>query len=119
MKKLFFIVVICIAASSLLIAGCGANKTESSRAAITEAKTLATAQEKVDYLVGQAKAFYNSQEFQGTVDPHTPIAQGWLRASHRKLDPELSRPYRPYHSHDDKMPLKPRQIVELDIEKVT
>ena len=26
--------------------------------------------------------------FQGAIDPHTPIAQGWLRASHRKLDQE-------------------------------
>ena len=26
--------------------------------------------------------------FPGALDPHTPIAQGWLRASHRKLDPE-------------------------------
>jgi uncharacterized protein len=26
-------------------------------------------------------------DFQGMVDPHTPLAQGWLRASHRKLDP--------------------------------
>ena len=24
--------------------------------------------------------------FHGALDPHTPIAQGWLRASHRKLD---------------------------------
>ncbi|HEU5273951.1 MAG TPA: CocE/NonD family hydrolase, partial [Xanthobacteraceae bacterium] len=24
--------------------------------------------------------------FQGALDPHTPIAQGWLRCSHRKLD---------------------------------
>src|SRR5438093_6487637 len=28
--------------------------------------------------------------FMGAIDPHTPIAQGWLRASHRKLDPKLS-----------------------------
>ena len=28
--------------------------------------------------------------FQGALDPHTPVAQGWLRASHRKLDPKLS-----------------------------
>src|SRR5439155_235961 len=34
--------------------------------------------------------------FQGALDPHTPIAQGWLRASHRKLDPKLTLPYRPY-----------------------
>ncbi len=30
--------------------------------------------------------------FQGTVDPHTPIAQGWLRASHRELDGVKSLP---------------------------
>ena len=55
-------------------------------------------------------------EFQGTVDPHTPLAQGWLRASHRKLDPKKSRPYRPYHTHDDKQPLVPGQVYELDVE---
>jgi predicted acyl esterase len=54
--------------------------------------------------------------FQGALDPHTPIAQGWLRASHRKLDPTLTRPYRPYHTHDEKQPLAPGQVYELDVE---
>lgn len=54
--------------------------------------------------------------FQGAIDPHTPIAQGWLRASHRRLDPELSLPYRPYHSHRERQPLEPGQVYELDIE---
>ena len=54
--------------------------------------------------------------FQGALDPHTPVAQGWLRASHRKLDPQLSRPYRPYHAHDEAQPLKPGEVVELDVE---
>ena len=54
--------------------------------------------------------------FQGAIDPHTPVAQGWLRASHRRLDPELSKPYRPYHTHDMQQPLTPGQPVELDIE---
>jgi predicted acyl esterase len=54
--------------------------------------------------------------FQGAIDPHTPIGQGWLRASHRKLDKKLSKPYRPYHTHDQKQPLKKGQVVELDIE---
>ena len=54
--------------------------------------------------------------FQGAIDPHTPVAQGWLRASHRKLDRKLSVPYRPYHTHDRKQPLKQGEIVELDIE---
>src|SRR5260221_265309 len=54
--------------------------------------------------------------FQGAIDPHTPIGQGWLRASHRKLDKRLSTPYRPYHSHDKIEPLKKGEAVELDIE---
>ena len=60
----------------------------------------------------------NDQEvtFHGALDPHTPIAQGWLRASHRKLDPVKSLPYRPYHTHDEKQELNPDQIYEFDIE---
>ena len=54
--------------------------------------------------------------FQGAIDPHTPIGQGWLRASHRKLDRALSQPWRPYHSHDEQQPLRPGVPVELDIE---
>lgn len=54
--------------------------------------------------------------FQGAIDPHTPIGQGWLRASHRKLDKKLSTPYRPYHSHTRKQPLKFGEKVDLDIE---
>lgn len=58
----------------------------------------------------------NEVTFQGAIDPHTPIGQGWLRASHRKLDATLSQPWRPYHSHDESQPLEPGQPVALDIE---
>lgn len=54
--------------------------------------------------------------FQGAIDPNTPIAQGWLRASHRKLDHKLSTPWRPFHSHDEKQPLSPGEKVDVDIE---
>jgi predicted acyl esterase len=54
--------------------------------------------------------------FQGALDPKTPVAQGWLRASHRKLDPKRSLPYRPYHTHDELQKLVPGEPVELDIE---
>ena len=54
--------------------------------------------------------------FQGTLDPNTPIAQGWLRASHRKLVPELSTEWKPYQAHDEKQYLTPGDIYELDIE---
>ena len=58
----------------------------------------------------------NEVVFQGAIDPHTPVAQGWLRASHRKLDKKLSTPWRPYHTHDKKQPLKKGEVVDLDVE---
>ena len=54
--------------------------------------------------------------FIGANDPRVPVALGWLRASHRKLDTKMSRPYRPWHTHDEEWPLKPGEPVELDIE---
>src|SRR5437660_446093 len=54
--------------------------------------------------------------FMGAIDPHTPIAQGWLRASQRKLDSELSAEYRPYPTHHEPEPLEPGEVVPLDIE---
>jgi len=54
--------------------------------------------------------------FQGALDPTTPIAQGWLRASHRKLDKKKTLPYRPYHTHDEEQPLEPGKAYELDVE---
>jgi uncharacterized protein len=54
--------------------------------------------------------------FIGSNDPRVPVGLGWLRASHRKLDPQRSRPYRPWHAHDEERPLTPGEPVELDIE---
>jgi predicted acyl esterase len=54
--------------------------------------------------------------FQGAVDPHTPVAQGWLRVSHRELDTTLSEPYRPYHTHRARQPMTPGQVYEVDVE---
>jgi predicted acyl esterase len=54
--------------------------------------------------------------FIGSNDPRTPVALGWLRASHRKLDPKRSLPYRPWHTHDELQSLTPGKAVELDIE---
>ncbi len=54
--------------------------------------------------------------FIGANDPRTPVAMGWLRASHRKFDPQKSKPYRPWHTHDEEQPLKPGEPVEVDVE---
>jgi predicted acyl esterase len=54
--------------------------------------------------------------FIGSNDPRVPVGLGWLRASHRKLDPQETKPYRPWHSHDELQPLTPGVPVELDVE---
>ena len=45
-----------------------------------------------------------------------PVAKGWLRVSHRELDPELSRPYRPYHRHQRRLYLTPEEVVRVEVE---
>lgn len=45
-----------------------------------------------------------------------PVALGWLRASHRALDPERSRPDRPWHLHTAEQRLAPGEVVPLEIE---
>ena len=45
-----------------------------------------------------------------------PLTAGWLRASHRKLDPERSLPFRPYHAHDERLWLEPGEPVECRVE---
>lgn len=44
------------------------------------------------------------------------VAKGWLRVSHRALDPARSRPGRPWHSHLKREPLRPGEIVPVEIE---
>jgi len=58
----------------------------------------------------------NEVVFQGALDPNTPIAQGWLRVSHRRLDPKRSLPYRPFHPHDRTEPMTPGEIYEVEVE---
>ena len=54
--------------------------------------------------------------FVSGLDPAGVVGMGWLRASHRAIDPERSLPHRPYHPHDRAEPLTPGEVVPLDIE---
>jgi uncharacterized protein len=45
-----------------------------------------------------------------------PVTRGWLRLSHRKLDPSLTRPYRPYLVHDEIQPMEPNHFYAVDVE---
>jgi len=54
--------------------------------------------------------------FVGANDPQAPVTQGWLRASQRKLDPARSKPYRPWHPHDEEQKLTPGEVYEVAVE---
>ncbi len=47
-----------------------------------------------------------------------PLAKGWLKASHRKLDPARSTAFRPKHTHlrADYAPLQDGEIVPVEVE---
>jgi len=61
--------------AGLLLVGCAQQKAASSKEAIETAKAMETAEQKAAYLIQQAKAFYNSKDFQESVN----IAQYILR----------------------------------------
>ncbi len=44
------------------------------------------------------------------------LTRGWLRGSQRRIDPERSRPWQPYHPHTAREPLAPDEIYEFNIE---
>lgn len=64
----------------------------------------------------------NNKEVPYSLSPGTgkfyPMGLGWLKVSHRKLDPEKSTIYRPYHTHlqADYAPLSSGQIVPVEVE---
>jgi predicted acyl esterase len=55
------------------------------------------------------------------VDPQgkeTLLTRGWLKASHREIDPERSKPWQPYHPHTEAQLLLPGEVYEFRIEIV-
>ena len=43
------------------------------------------------------------------------VSRGWLRASHRAIDKERSKPFRPYHPHTESIPVEPGKIYEYAV----
>lgn len=44
------------------------------------------------------------------------LSRGWLKASHREIDPDKSKPWQPYHPHTRSIPVVPGEINEYAIE---
>lgn len=67
MKKILLLgVVFCLGLSMLFSAGC-TKKAASASEAIQNSQSMQTVQEKADYLIKQAEAFYSSKEFQEAI----------------------------------------------------
>jgi predicted acyl esterase len=45
----------------------------------------------------------------------TRLTEGWLKASHRELDPKRSKPWHPVHTHINPKPVVPGQVYEFNI----
>ena len=52
----------------------------------------------------------------GGTNPNDIVARGWLRVSHRELDPRRSTPWQPVLKHQRRLMLKPGEIVAVEIE---
>jgi predicted acyl esterase len=50
-----------------------------------------------------------------TEGKETCLCRGYLKASHRELDPDLSKPWRPVPKHTNTQTLVPGQVYELSI----
>lgn len=68
MKRVLFLITAGAVSVGLVLAGCAQKKAASSGEAIKASESLQTVDQKVNYPIDQAKAFYNSREFQKAVD---------------------------------------------------
>ncbi len=71
----------------------------------------------MDFFVKLSEQMPQSAEDRGkTLNPAAYwITKGWLRASHRALDPHQSSELEPYHSHTAAEPIEPGKIYRFDI----
>jgi hypothetical protein len=70
-----------------------------------------------DFFVKLSDQFPQSPDDRGKgLNPFAElITRGWLRASHRALDPARSTEMVPYHSHSDPQPLTPNEVYKFEI----
>ena len=44
------------------------------------------------------------------------VTKGWLKASHRAVDPGKSKPHQPFHPHTESVPVPPGEVLEYAID---
>lgn len=54
--------------------------------------------------------------FMGNSDPNVPLGLGYLRVSHRAVDPSRSTAFSAFHPHASSEPMEPDQFYPVDVE---
>lgn len=98
---LYFYCFLCLILS-LFVYGCGQKKAASSKEAIEKSKTMATLEEKVDYLTEQAEAFYESKEYKEAMDTAQYVIDN-LKADAQKAKRILEESQTKFKSVAEKM----------------
>jgi len=74
-------------------------------------------QTDTDFIVKLSEQYAQSAEERGKdINPRYQIVtKGWLRASHRKIDPTPSTPHAPCYAHTHPQPIVPGKVVRFEI----
>ncbi len=77
----------------------------------------ATTRKDTDFIVKLSEQYPQSdEERRKDLNPrYLVVTKGWLRASHRALDPQHSTEYAPWYTHTDPQPLTPGKVYRFDI----
>jgi predicted acyl esterase len=69
-----------------------------------------------DFIVKLSEQFPQAEGEQGKVQPRfRVVSKGWLKASHREIDPSRSTEYAPWYTHDRPQPLEPGKPYTFEI----
>ena len=67
MNKNFIVAMVVFLCLGIAFIGCGVKKQASTQDVIAKSQTMSSLKEKADYMVGQAKAFYNSKQYNDAI----------------------------------------------------
>ena len=71
----------------------------------------------MEFYVRLVDQFPDEVQQKGVLPPRgRMLTKGWLKASHREKDPELSKSNRPYYKHTSPQPIEPGKIYDFEVE---
>lgn len=85
---------------------------------ITMILYASSSEKDADFYIRLVDQSPDDEQLDGYPPKSRILTWGWLKASHRELDPELTTTYRPYHTHTNPRPIEPGKIYRYEIEVI-